>query len=290
MTNGALPARLAVLGHPIAHSRSPRIHAAAYRELGLDWRYTAVRCGVDGLAPFVHGRGSAWRGLSVTMPLKEEAYRLAASRDSVATLSGVVNTLAPLPDGGWRGFNTDVAGLAVSIRGARLDATRTVVLGAGATAVSAVLAAQQLGAAHLLVCARRPAAVDALLARCATPASSAHAVSGTPLSHAADALAAFTAAHGAPTLVISTLPGPAGGDIDLPGALLEAPLFDVAYDPWPSPLAERWAATGLASVTAGTEMLVEQALVQVRIFVHGDPDTALPDEARVLAAMRRAAA
>jgi shikimate dehydrogenase len=64
-------------------------------------------------------------------------------------------------------------------------------------------------------------------------------------------------------------------------------LLDVAYDPWPSPLAAAWLEVG-GTVVPGIEMLVNQALVQVRIFVHGDPLRALPTEASVLTAMRRA--
>ncbi|UOQ58685.1 shikimate dehydrogenase [Leucobacter allii] len=274
--------RLGVLGSPIAHSRSPRIHAAAYAALGLDWRYDAIRCGAAGLGAFLRGRDAHWRGFSLTMPLKEEAHRLADALDPVATESGVVNTLHRLPDGGWFGSNTDVAGLARALGQAGLDATRTVVLGAGATAVSAILAARALGAERVAVLARRPRAVEELLDR--FRGTSAPEMTGATLGDASAARAAASSA----TLVVSTLPGPAGREIPLPDGLAAAPLFDVAYDPWPSPLAGRWRAAGGIS-HAGLEMLVEQALIQVRLFLHGDAEAPLADEAGVLAAMRRAA-
>lgn len=266
------PAQLAVLGFPIAHSRSPRIHRAAYEVLGVPWRYSAVRCGVEGLAGFLASRGPEWLGLSLTMPLKEEAWRLADTLDPLARESGVVNTLRHRADGGWDGFNTDVAGLAAALLNDGLDASRTIVVGTGATAVSAVLAARQLGAAQIWVAGRNAAAATAIAERFdCTP---------TPLDDPGLARADAT-------LVIATLPGPAGAAVALPSALHEVPLFDVAYEPWPSPLARRWSAAGGAA-HPGTDMLVEQAIVQVRIFRDGAPGAKLPGEAEVRAAMRAA--
>ncbi|WP_244301048.1 shikimate dehydrogenase family protein [Leucobacter insecticola] len=208
---------LAVMGSPIAHSLSPVIHRAAYAELGLPWQYSAEQREAHELEDFLQTRGPEWRGFSLTMPLKEEAHRLARVLDPVATESGVVNTLLRLSgDAGWAGFNTDVAGLAAAIQDARLDATSTIVLGSGATAVSAVLAARKLGARHVEVVARNIDAISDLVARFAETtepgAAEALHVSGTPLAHA-DLLTADLVAHpdprvGAPTLVISTLPGP----------------------------------------------------------------------------------
>ncbi|WP_240471090.1 shikimate dehydrogenase family protein [Leucobacter chironomi] len=299
-------ARLAVLGSPIRHSKSPAIHAAAYAELGLDWSYGREELGAADLAGLLADLGPEWRGLSLTMPLKEEAHRLALVRDPVAEESGVVNTLlrlgVPAPGGGtaWAGFNTDVGGLAAAISKAGLDATSTVVIGSGATAVSAVLAARRLGADHVEIVARNTAAIGDLVARFGDtrePGSDrALHVSGTVMPHTgtlvdAGVLAAQTAADGRvlpPTLVISTVPGPAGAELELPDALLRIPLFDVAYDPWPSPLAERWRAAG-GEAHSGDGMLVEQALLQIRIFVAGDPAIPLPDEERLLAVMRDAA-
>lgn len=285
--------RLAVLGSPIEHSRSPRIHRAAYDALGLDWSYTRVRCGADGLEAFLRGRGPEWRGFSVTMPLKEEAHRIATVLDPVATESGVVNTLFRIVAPGdaaprWAGYNTDVPGLAAAIRGAGLEAQRTVVLGSGATAVSALLAARHLGAERITILARNSAAVADLAARfdgTSEGSGAAVRVSGAVLG-TEDGTAAVEAADA--TLVISALPGPAGHGIELPAGLERAPLFDVAYDPWPSPLAERWRVAG-GTAHPGLDMLVEQALVQARIFVAGEPSFPLPDEAALLDVMRGAA-
>ncbi|MBO1804641.1 shikimate dehydrogenase [Leucobacter ruminantium] len=296
--------RLAVLGSPIAHSKSPAIHAAAYERLALDWRYGRQQLEAAELADFLASRGPQWRGFSVTMPLKEEAHRLSTVLDPIAEESGVVNTLLRIASDTsgaprWAGFNTDVAGLAMAISNAGLDATSTVVIGSGATAVSAILAARRLGARHVEVVARNVDAVGRLVARFGEtrePGSDSPLhVSGTVLPHAVNLIADIAAVAAAgidariasPTLVISTLPGPAGAELALPTGLTEVPLFDVAYDPWPSPLAARWRDAG-GTAHAGTEMLVEQALAQVRIFVGGDPSIALEDEPSVLAAMRAA--
>ena len=278
-----MPEQLGVLGWPIGHSLSPRIHRAAYGVLGLPWRYSAVRCGVSGLAPFLARRGAEWRGLSLTMPLKEEARRLATTLDPVAEESGVVNTLRHREDGGWDGFNTDVAGLARAISAAGLDASRTLVIGTGATAVSAVLAARSLGASDVLVAGRRAEAAAELAARFDGTPDPARALACASTGLDDPGLAAWE-----PSLTISTLPGPAGAGLALPEPLTAAPLFDVAYDPWPSHLAAAWTRAG-GQASPGTDMLIEQAIVQIRIFLHGDPTRALDAEAGVREAMRAAA-
>lgn len=273
--------QLAVLGHPIAHSKSPVIHRAAYRELGLDWRYSAIRCGEASLRALVEGRGPEWRGFSLTMPLKDEAYALARRLDASARESGVANTLLRIEEG-WAAFNTDVLGLTRAIARAGLDATRTVVLGAGATAGSALLAARNLGAQRITVLARRIEAARALAERF-------DGVAGQAGKLVVDAGALGSLPGESPTLVISTLPGHGVDWTKLAVPAGSAPLFDVSYSPWPSAGAQVWRATG-GTAHSGVGMLVEQALIQVRIFLHGSPDTPLPNEDRVLAAMRKAAA
>lgn len=277
------PQHLAVLGSPITHSRSPRIHRAAYRVLGLDWQYDAIECTPERLEELLDSRDIAWRGFSVTMPLKDQAFKLSSVRDPVAEASGVVNTLMRITGQGlkpaWAGFNTDVSGLAEAVRESQLDASRTVVLGAGATAVSAVLAAQQLGAQQISVVARRLEQAAALASRFGV---NAYRLDSPEMNDLFSAPAGSEA-----TLVISTLPGPAGAAIGIADGFTRVPLFDVAYDPWPSPLAARWRAAG-GEAHSGISMLVHQALAQLRIFVGGDPSFVLENEGEVLAAMRAA--
>jgi shikimate dehydrogenase len=269
---------LAVLGSPIGHSRSPVLHAAAYRVLGLPWRYESADVTSDGLAAFLSTRTDEWRGLSLTMPLKQAVLPLTASLDRIAELTGAANTIL-FDDGGQsrvvRGFNTDVAGIVRALHAAGLDRARTVhLIGAGATAASALVAAAKLGAEHVVVWARSPERASAL----------------EPLGLGLGLTIEIRPAAGAicddaGELVVSTLPG--GADAGLfftQGARARSLLLDVAYDPWPSDLARLWHGAG-GTVLSGLAMLVHQALLQVRVFVAGDPLQPLQDERAVEAAM-----
>jgi shikimate dehydrogenase len=274
--------RFAVLGSPIGHSRSPVLHRAAFGALGLDWRYDAVDVPAGTLRRFLLGLGHDWRGLSLTMPLKHEVLARLDDADRVARLTGSVNTvLLGYSDGRLRlqGFNTDVPGLVRALADAGVThAAHVTVLGAGATAASAVMAAAELGAETVDVLARTPG-------------------SGTPLVELGANLGvvvrpgALTLARDPDResqLVISTLPGGAVPGVDFPADVRRsAVLYDVSYAPWPSALALAWAEAG-GTAHSGLGMLVHQALLQDRIFVTGDPFEPLEDEPRVLAAMRGA--
>jgi len=106
--------RAAVLGHPVGHSLSPVLHRAAYEALGLAWDYGLVDVTEHDLPDFVRGLDQSWRGLSLTMPLKEAIRPLLADVDPVADATGSVNTVVLAGDG-RHGFNTDVAGIVVSL-------------------------------------------------------------------------------------------------------------------------------------------------------------------------------
>ncbi len=287
-------AQLAVLGSPIAHSQSPVIHAAAYGVLGLDWNYGRRELVAADLAEFLSSCDENWRGLSLTMPLKEEAHRLAEVLDPVAEESGVVNTMLRVTgvagSAAWAGFNTDVGGLAAAIARQGFRADRTIVLGAGATAVSAVLAARRLGAREVTVCARRSEAAVALAERfdgSSEPGGAPLRVSAAALSAAESAQwESERAALSGSTLIISTLPSGSVDWSNVPAVGLAA-TFDVSYHPWPSELAKLTSAAGMP-VAPGSDMLVEQAVLQIRVFVNGDPGFPLADEAAVLTAMRDA--
>ncbi|PPF86318.1 shikimate dehydrogenase [Subtercola sp. Z020] len=269
--------RLAVLGSPIEHSKSPALHAAAYRVLGFEADYGSAEVGRGMLGAFVDRLDGTWRGLSLTMPLKEEAAPLLDAVDRNATLTGAVNTVLFRGRGQREGFNTDVAGIVHALGDAGVQSARSVlVLGAGATARSVVVAAANLGAESVVIAARSEARATASVEVAHAAGLRARSI---PL---ADALGGIVDAP----VTISTLPGGALEESDVthvrPGE--GSVLLDVAYAPWPSPLGATWQANG-AVVVSGLLMLVHQALVQVRIFVQGDPELALPDEAEVLAAM-----
>lgn len=264
--------RLAVLGSPIAHSKSPALHAAAYAELGLEWSYGRQEVTDEGLEGFLAGLDSRWRGLSLTMPLKRRVAELVPEVDAVARATHQGNTILLDEGRPVKAFNTDVHGVVAALAGAGVThAERALVLGGGATAESAVAALHELGAT-VTIAVRDPRKVES---------------SGTfgPSVHIA-ALDAVSAELAEADAVVSTIPN--GTEFALPiPAHVAGTLLDVAYHPWPSGLAERWTLSG-GTVVSGIEMLLHQAVHQVRIFVSGDPAVALPDEVAVIRAMRAA--
>ena len=154
-----------VFGSPIAHSLSPVLHRAAYAALGLsDWSYAACEVEQAGFLDVVTGLGPQVRGLSLTMPLKEVAFAIADPVSDRARLAGAINTLVRRGDG-WAGDNTDIAGLVASLRppGAPPELGPGMILGAGATARSALIALHTLGCTCVTVAARDPAKAHASL-------------------------------------------------------------------------------------------------------------------------------
>ncbi|MFB8147133.1 shikimate dehydrogenase [Microbacterium sp. NPDC056003] len=269
--------RLEVWGDPIAHSRSPQLHTAAYEALGLPWSYGRRRVDDGAFAGELAGLDASWRGLSLTMPLKGVAHDAAHELDRRAELTGAVNTLL-LAGGAPRGFNTDVGGIvrALAEEGiTRLDEAR--IIGAGATATSGLVALAELGATRIDVVARRPEAVARL------------AELGRRLD--IDVITTPFEASALPSVpvTIATLPGDAPVAAAAADALAAAGglLFDVVYGHWPTTLSAAWQRAGSAAVS-GLGMLLHQAVLQVRIFATGAVDTPLPDEGAVVTAMRRA--
>ncbi len=267
--------RLAVLGSPISHSLSPALHRAAYDVLGLDWTYDAIEVTEAHLAGFIAGLDDGWRGLSLTMPLKRAALELPlVSVDPGARATGSANTLR-LTDDGIIAANTDVLGIVEALRGA--GTPRSVwILGAGATAASAVVAAAQIGATRLHLSARSPERAGRLREL------------GLQQGVTVDIGRLDEPVEDASEITISTLPG--GSDtssVPIPRTTIGRTLLDVAYDPWPSALGERWATAG-GTVVSGLEMLIHQAVAQIRLFAAADSTRQLPEEARVISAMRAA--
>jgi shikimate dehydrogenase len=265
--------RLAVWGDPISHSRSPQLHSAAYRLLGLDWEYDRRQVDAAGFAGALADLDDTWRGLSLTMPLKEAAFRAADVRDQHAELTGAVNTL--LLGETIRGFNTDVGGLVDAFTEAGLTRVSSArILGAGATAASALVAVADLGAERVDVRARRPEAAS-------------HLASLGERIGVAVAVHPFDDPADAADVTIATLPSGTALDASVaePLAASGGALLDAAYAPWPSALAAHWPHT---TVLSGLEMLLHQAVRQIRIFRNGDPQQILPDEAAVIAVMREA--
>jgi len=197
--------RAAVLGSPISHSLSPVLHRAGYGALGLtDWTYDRFELVADELPTFLSGLDASWRGLSLTMPLKAACLEVAEVVTDRARRAGVGNTLVRLPSRGWLADNTDVAGLVAALAPVWHPGwTRAAILGAGATARSAILALAELGVREVVIYARTPAKAEPLVAW--SPGEL--AVSVRPLE-------AWT--RGAEPVVISTLPGGAADTLAFP--------------------------------------------------------------------------
>ncbi len=258
--------RAAVLGSPIAHSLSPLLHRAAYAALDLPWRYDALQVRAAELPGFLEGLDGAareWAGLSLTMPLKQAVLPLLSARSPLVELTGAANTVL-LQDGRY-GENTDVAGIVAALREVGVAGPeRAVVLGAGATAASAVVALSQLGVGAVRVLARSTARAGHLLVLAERL--------GLRLSVALLDLAAGLGAD----VVVSTVP--AGVPLPLTVAGRPPVLLDVVYAPWPTPLASAYLTAG-ATVVPGSSMLLHQAAAQVELMT---------GQAAPLAAMRAA--
>ena len=251
--------KAAVLGSPIAHSLSPVLHAAAYQALGLDdWTYQAIECDEAGLPGFVASRGPDWAGLSLTMPLKRTVLPLLDQIDPLAAVTGGANTVVFRPDGRY-GYNTDVQGIVDALTEVGAPAPGTVtILGAGATACSALAALPELGARGADVVVRDPGRAAGLLAT----AERLH------LRVRLRPFADLTAGDSVPDLLISTVPAGAthhySERIRLT-AQAPAALLDAVYAPWPTPLAAAASAAG-AVVASGFAMLLHQAAAQIELM------------------------
>ena len=266
---------LEVWGDPIDHSLSPALHGAAYRLLGWDWSYGRRRVDEAGFAAELSTLGPEYRGLSLTMPLKGVAHAAAATRDARAELTGAVNTLL-LTGAEPRGFNTDVGGIVRALAEEGVDAVEDArIVGAGATATSALVALGELGARHVEGVARRPEAVEPLAALGERLGVS---VTGSPLVASEIAVTPLT---------IAALPGDAAVAPEVADALAGGLLLDVVYGHWPTALSDAWDRAGLRAIS-GAAMLLHQAVLQIRVFATGEVDEPLPDEPLVLAEMRRA--
>ncbi|MFF9361173.1 shikimate dehydrogenase [Streptomyces griseoluteus] len=245
--------RAAVLGKPIAHSLSPVLHRAAYAELGLDdWSYDRFEVDEAGLAGFFEELGPEWAGLSLTMPLKRAVMPLLDEVSETAASVDAVNTVVFTEDGRKVGDNTDIPGMVAALREHGIEEVESAaVLGAGATASSALAALARICPGEVVVYVRSAARAAEMREW------------GERLDmdvRTADWADAAEALH-APLVIATT---PAGTADALATAVPERPatLFDVLYDPWPTELAARWSMFG-GAVVGGLDLLVHQAVLQV---------------------------
>jgi shikimate dehydrogenase len=229
------------------------LNRAAYAELGLDWGYEAIDCGVDELAGVLASR-TGWAGFACTMPLKRAALDLADVVRPMAAAVGAANTLLPATGGGWVADNTDVHGVVESLRTGGSAPASATVLGAGGTAQAVLAALVRLGVEQCTVLVRDTSRTDDVRA---TAERVGVTVGVTALAADAPQLSA--------DLVVSTLPRGAADPLAGFAWRSGQTILDVVYEPWPTVLAERAAAAG-ATVRSGTLMLLHQAAAQVELM------------------------
>jgi shikimate dehydrogenase len=246
--------RCAVHRDPKEHTQSPVLHRAAYDAWDLDWTYDAVRVAAGGLAAYVAGLSAEWRGLSLTMPLKREVVPLLTSRDAWTEVSGAANTVLLEPGGGRHGLNTDVPGAQAALAEATDTPLRSaLVLGGGATAASVLLALAERGLERATVAVRDPARVR----------ETRTAVARHPRAPRLDVVGLADLPATTADIVVSTIPVAAQTDRLLTAVAPVPVVFDVVYDPWPTPLAAAALADG-RTLVGGFDLLLWQAVDQLR--------------------------
>ena len=258
----------AVFGHPVAHSLSPRIHAAFGRQAGVALRYEAIDVEAAGfaaaLAAFAARGGS---GANVTLPLKEAAFALCAEASERARRAGAVNTLVRREDGAWHGDNTDGSGLVRDLtqrHGLDLRERRTLLLGAGGAARGVAPALLDAGIGELTIANRTSARADALADALGDPAR-------VHVRYLDD-----LAAQGEFDLVVNATSATRGGELPaLPMAQVgpRSVAVDLSYGDAAIPFLAWARAAGCRQSVDGLGMLVEQAAESFRIWHGVRPET-----------------
>jgi len=260
--------RYAVVGNPVAHSKSPQIQAAFARSTGADMSYERLLAPLDGFVATVEAfRREGGRGLNVTVPFKVEAFALASLHSSRAQLAGAVNTLMQEPDGRWYGDNTDGAGLVRDLTenlGLELRDRSILVLGAGGAA-RGILGPLLDGLPRALAVANRTHAKAVALAAQFGPLGPIEAIAPDDV-------------RGRPfDLVInSTSVGVASQTHDWPEGVFAPGAFayDLVYADQPTQFV-RWATQhGAARTADGLGMLIEQAAESFHLWRGVRPHTA----------------
>jgi shikimate dehydrogenase len=265
--------RYAVIGNPIAHSKSPLIHAAFARQTSQDIDYGRILGSTEDFAGDVRRFVAAGgRGLNVTVPFKEEAFALADERSARAEAAGAVNTLIVLPGGRLRGDNTDGVGLVRDLccnHRFMLEGARVLLLGAGG-ASRGVLRPLLAERPALVVVANRTADKAVRLAASA-------AADGPAEGCGFDALAG----RRFDLIVNGTAAGLQGDVPAIPaGCLADGGwVYDMMYGSEPTAFVRWGQSHGAAKALDGLGMLVEQAAESFFLWRGAQPDTAAVIEA-----------
>ncbi|MBK9018618.1 MAG: shikimate dehydrogenase [Sulfuritalea sp.] len=275
--------RYAVIGNPVGHSKSPRIHALFAKQTGQDISYEAIQAPADGFAEtiraFIASKGGPGRGVNVTVPFKEDAFRLATQRSARAEAAGAVNTLS-FDAGAIVGDNTDGAGLVRDLKnnlGCDPAGRRILLLGAGGAARGVILPLLLEGPAELVIANRTEEKAARLALEFARLPACAVGVKPDGAGFAGIAGRTFD------LVINATSSGLSDSEMPLPGSVF-APrcvAYEMVYGR-DTPFMKQARASG-ARVADGLGMLVEQAAEA--FFVWRD---VRPHTAPVLAALKQA--
>jgi shikimate dehydrogenase len=256
----------AVFGHPISHSLSPRIHTAFGRQTGVALNYVAIDAPAElfsaTLADFANAGG---RGANITLPLKQDAFRLSARTSDFAQRAGAVNTLSHV-DGQWNGDNTDGPGLIRDLterHSLDLRARRSLLLGAGGAARAAAHALLDAGIGELVIVNRSAERADALADSIRDPAR-VHTRYWNDLAE----VGSFD------LIVNATSAAIGGGKLELPFGLVapRALCYDLSYGAAAFSFVAWARAAGAGNALDGLGMLVEQAAESFAIWHGVRPD------------------
>jgi len=268
--------RFAVIGSPVAHSRSPAMHGAAYRALGLPHVYEKLETTVEELPARVDAlRTGTYAGLNVTVPHKSRVLELVDAIDPSAAATGAGNTLLRGQDGAVRAYNTDAPALREELVRLAEDAARfrgrtALVLGSGGAARAAIFALGQLGVARVIVRARKEKKVlHDVLEASGAPATLSFESLAAPPAEPADLCAVVQATTAG--MDGSSVPGDLVADAVAWATLPQAcVVYDVVYAPPRTPLVERATARGLAA-DSGLGMLVGQGALAFELWLGVKP-------------------
>ncbi|WP_348945087.1 shikimate dehydrogenase [Chitinibacter sp. FCG-7] len=261
-----------VIGNPIAHSKSPQIHAAfaaqfAGHPVVEGFSYERLLAPLDGFAVSVNDFAAAGgRGANVTVPFKEEAFRLASTLSERAQAAGAVNTLQLQSDGSWLGDNTDGAGLVADVlRHTDIRGRRILLLGAGGAARGVILPLLAQPPASLTLANRTLSKAQNLIE---------HFQRNTPIPLQA---CEYTAISGQFDLIINATSASLGGErlpiadsVFAPGALA----YDMMYGKDETPFLAQVREAGVTQRVDGLGMLVGQAAEAFHVWTGLRPDVA----------------
>ena len=250
--------RGAVLGSPITHSLSPRLHRAAFAFLGLAAEYEAIDVPAGTLSSFFSERSQEFDYFSLTMPLKEEVLTLPVTKSSLLTQIQSANTLYRAGEA-WSLTSTDGSGFISALGFAGLQTfNKVLILGAGGTS-RAVAGALDSVSKEIHVLGRSSVRAPALQSA-VQKADFEYIRWGSDFDFNSYDLVVNTTPAGAADLLVEKIRGG-----------LRAVLFDVIYKPWPTVLASGWKDSG-AKVINGLELLIYQGIDQLEIILTQELD------------------